>query len=184
MGEAYLMLFFKRNRCWNISKFMNLKVWCKMPKMQKCRLLDRIVWRGSNSVMSLFVSYRQKCRADGHPANPPEQSWSFSQHGFNIVTKPVDTCKQVQSYWNPINTRCTHLMYYSIYSNYSWFSASSVYIRKWVIVIWSFVTVEPGNCNGLKETHSNNGASHSEFLQQLHHVGATLSITHYTWLIT
>ena len=41
-------------------------------------------------------------------------------------------------------------------------------------------TVEPGNRNGLKETHSNDGASYSEFLQQLHHIGTTLSITLYT----
>lgn len=41
-------------------------------------------------------------------------------------------------------------------------------------------TVEPGNRDGLKETHSDNGASYSEFLQQLHHIGTTLSITFYT----
>lgn len=38
-------------------------------------------------------------------------------------------------------------------------------------------TVEPGNRNGLEETHSDDGASDSEFLQQLYHVGPTLSVT-------
>lgn len=42
-------------------------------------------------------------------------------------------------------------------------------------------TIEPGNRDGLKETHSNNGASYSEFLQQLHHIRAPLSITFYTF---
>lgn len=36
-------------------------------------------------------------------------------------------------------------------------------------------TVEPRNCDGFKETHGDDGASHSKLLQQLHHVGAALS---------
>lgn len=44
-------------------------------------------------------------------------------------------------------------------------------------------TIEPGNRNGLKETHSNNGASYSEFLQQIHHIRTPLSITFYTYAI-
>ena len=38
-------------------------------------------------------------------------------------------------------------------------------------------TVEPGNRDGLEETHSYDGAPDSKLLQQLHYVGTTLSIT-------
>lgn len=36
-------------------------------------------------------------------------------------------------------------------------------------------TIEPGNGDGLQETHNNNRGAYSKFLKQLHHVGATLS---------
>lgn len=42
-----------------------------------------------------------------------------------------------------------------------------------------FFTIEPGNCNSLKETHCNNWASNSKLLQQLHHVGTTLPVRFY-----
>lgn len=36
-------------------------------------------------------------------------------------------------------------------------------------------TIEPGYGDGLQETHNDNRGTYSEFLQQLHHVGTTLS---------